>query len=64
MHCIRCDHVTFHSDITEVDRISPTEVLLCRIRIYECANCGAVIKMILPALQVTYLLEKKGSKHV
>jgi len=59
MHCIRCSHVTFHSDITEVERVSPTEVFIHRIRIYECGSCGAIVKMILPALQMTILLEEK-----
>ena len=59
MHCIRCSHVTFHSDVVEVERVSPTEVLIHKIRIFECARCGVIIKMILPALKFTQLIEEK-----
>ena len=64
MHCIRCSSVTFHSNIVEVEQISPTEAFVHRIRIYECGVCGVIIKMILPALKLTPLIEKKGSKNV
>lgn len=63
MHCIRCSHLTFHSDVIEVERVSPTEVLLHKIRIYECGRCAAMIKIILPALKFTHLIARNSHRN-
>ena len=62
MQCCRCGSEMFTASLVQIEQVSEDLIFRHATQHSECANCGVILHVFIPALEVTRILRAKGKK--